>query len=58
MKKIMKRKTLILLSMGMLVFSASLMFSRLFEFSDLIKGSFIGIGLVLTSIISRNFQSV
>ncbi|UMB61181.1 hypothetical protein MHL31_03005 [Lutibacter sp. A80] len=60
MKKITKRKTLILLSIGMFVIAASQIFSQYFVLPDFAKGSFIGIGigLVLMSLILGNFKTV
>ncbi|MFS4466771.1 hypothetical protein [Maribacter sp. 2210JD10-5] len=59
MKKITKRKTLILLSIGMFVIAASRVFSQYYEVSDLAKGSFvgIGIGLLFMSLIFGNFKT-
>ena len=59
MKKITKRKTLILISTGMLVIATSQLFSQFMEFTDLMKGIFmgVGIGLLLTSMIFGDFKT-
>ncbi|MCL5129568.1 MULTISPECIES: hypothetical protein [unclassified Algibacter] len=60
MKKITKKKTLTLLSIGMFVIATSQIFSQFMELTDFVKGSFmgIGIGLLLTSLIFGNFKTV
>ena len=60
MKKIIKRKALILLSIGMFIIATSQVFSHYFELPDLVNGSLIGIGigLLLTSLIFGNFKTV
>ncbi|MCX2679955.1 hypothetical protein OOZ15_08410 [Galbibacter sp. EGI 63066] len=59
MKKITKRKTLILISVGMFVIATSQILSQFIELTDLAKGSFmgIGIGLLLTSMVFGNFKT-
>jgi hypothetical protein len=59
MKKITKRKTLILISIGMFVIATSQIFSQLMELTDLMKGAFmgVGIGLLLTSMIFGDFKT-
>jgi len=59
MKKITKRRTLILISIGMLIIASSQIFFQFLELNDLTKGSFmgIGIGLLLTSMIFGNFKT-
>ncbi|MDN3665580.1 hypothetical protein ACFFU1_16505 [Algibacter miyuki] len=60
MKKITKKKTLILLSIGMFVIATSQIFSQFMELSDFAKGSFmgIGLGLLLTALIIGNFRTI
>ncbi len=60
MKNTTKRKTLILMSIGMLVISTSQIFSQFMELTDLMKGSFmgLGIGLLLTSMVFGNFKKI
>ena len=60
MKKTTKRKAFILLSIGILITVASPVFSQYYDMSDLAKGSFggIGIGLLLTALILRNFETL
>lgn len=60
MKTITKKKTLILISIGIFVVATSQIFSQLMELPDLAKGSFIGIGigLLLTAMIFGNFKTV
>ncbi|MEL0649818.1 hypothetical protein V6246_00205 [Algibacter sp. TI.3.09] len=60
MKNTTKRKTLIPMSIGMLVISTSQIFSQFMKLTDLMKGSFtgIGIGLILTSIIFGDFKTI
>ena len=60
MKKITKKQTLILLSIGMFVIAISQIFSQFIELSDFAKGSFmgVGLGLLLTSLIFGNFKAV
>ena len=60
MKNITKRKTLILMSIGLFVVSASQIFFQFVELTDLMKGTFmgIGIGLISTSIIFGNFKTI
>ncbi|TPN82888.1 hypothetical protein [Aquimarina algicola] len=59
MKKITKRKSLLLLSIGMVIIATSQVFSQYFEIPDMAKGSFIGvgIGLLLTSLIFGKFKT-
>jgi len=59
MKKITKRKTLLLISIGMFVIATSQIFSQFMELTDLMKGSFIGIGigLLITSMVFGNFKT-
>jgi len=59
MRRITKRKSLILISIGILVIAASQVFSHYVELPDLVKGTFIGvgIGLLLTATIFRNFKT-
>ncbi|MBD0777622.1 hypothetical protein HPE56_07445 [Maribacter sp. ANRC-HE7] len=59
MKKIHKRKTLLLLSMGLFIIATSQIISQYVALDDLAKGSLvgIGIGLLLTSLIFGNFRS-
>ena len=59
MKKITKRKARILLPIGMFIMATSQVFSCYFELPDLVKGSFvgIGIGLLLTSLIFGNIKT-
>jgi len=60
MKKITKKQTLILLSIGMFVIAIFQIFSQFIELSDFAKGSFtgVGLGLLLTSLIFGNFKAV
>ena len=60
MKNTTKRKTLTLMSIGMLVISTSQIFSQFMELTDLMKGSFmgLGIGLLLTSMVFGNFKKI
>lgn len=60
MKKITRNKSIILMSIGLIVIAISQVFSYQMELSDLAKGSFIGvgIGLLLTSLIFGNFKTV
>lgn len=60
MKKTTKRKTLVLLSIGLFVIAASQIISHYIELNDLIKGSSIGvgIGLLLTAIVFGKFKTV
>ncbi|WP_458625930.1 hypothetical protein [Winogradskyella sp. PC D3.3] len=60
MKTITKKKTLLLISIGIFVVAISQIFSQLTELPDLAKGSFIGIGigLLLTGLIFGNFKTV
>ena len=60
MKNTTKRKTLILMSIGMLVISTSQIFSQFMELTDLMKGSSmgLGIGLLLTSMVFGNFKKI
>ncbi|SFD70360.1 hypothetical protein SAMN04489722_11640 [Algibacter lectus] len=60
MKNTTKRKTLILMSIGMLVISTSQIFSQFMELTDLMKGSFmgLGIGLLLTSMVFGIFKKI
>ncbi|WP_299838526.1 hypothetical protein [uncultured Tenacibaculum sp.] len=60
MKRITKRKTLILLSIGMFVIANQHVLSQYFELPDFTKGSItgIGIGLLLTSLIFGNFKTM
>ncbi|WP_159019783.1 hypothetical protein [Algibacter sp. L3A6] len=60
MKNTNKRKTLILISAGMLVISTSLIFFQFIELVDLLKGLLmgIGIGLLLTAIIFGSFKTI
>ena len=59
MKKITKRRTVILISIGMFISAISQIFSQFMEFTDLVKGSFmgIGIGVLLIAIIYGNFKT-
>ena len=59
MKKTTKRKSLILMSIGMFVIAVSQIFSHFVEFPDLTKGLFfgIGIGMLLLAIIIGNFKT-
>lgn len=59
MKKITKRKTFILISIGMFTIAASQIISQYIELNDLTKGSFIGvgIGLLFTSLTFGNFKT-
>ena len=59
MKKITKRKTFTLLSIGLLTMVFSQIISQYVEFNDFMKGSFmgIGIGLLITSLIFGNFKT-
>ena len=59
MKITTKRKSFLLIPIGLLIISASYIFSHFFNLTDLTKGSIlgVGIGLFLTSIILRNFKS-
>ncbi|MDO7138225.1 hypothetical protein [Algibacter lectus] len=60
MKNTTKRKTLTLMSIGMLVISTSQIFSQFMELTDLMKGSLmgLGIGLLLTSMVFGNFKKI
>jgi len=60
MKTITKKKTLLLISIGIFVVAMSQIFSQLTELPDIAKGSFtgIGIGLLLTGLIFGNFKTV
>ena len=60
MKNTTKRKTLTLMSIGMLVISTSQIFSQFMELTDLMKGSSmgLGIGLLLTSMVFGNFKKI
>ncbi|WP_299715128.1 hypothetical protein [uncultured Tenacibaculum sp.] len=59
MKRITKRKTLILLSIGMFVIATQQVLSQYFQLTDFTKGSFtgVGIGLLLTSLFFGNFKT-
>ncbi|WP_055445327.1 hypothetical protein [Lacinutrix himadriensis] len=59
MKKITKRKTLILISIGMFVIATSQILSQFMGLTDLTKGAFmgIGIGLLLTPMIFEKFKT-
>ncbi|GAL63169.1 hypothetical protein JCM19300_1191 [Algibacter lectus] len=48
------------MSIGMLVISTSQIFSQFMELTDLMKGSFmgLGIGLLLTSMVFGNFKKI
>ncbi len=57
MKKIINRKSLILMSIGMFVIAVSQIFSHFVELPDLTKGLFFGIGigmLLLATIFSNS----
>ncbi|MBU2929616.1 hypothetical protein [Winogradskyella psychrotolerans] len=58
MKKTTKRKTLILLSIGILIIATSQVCSYYFALPDLARGSFmgIGVGLLLTALIFGNMK--
>ncbi|EPR73570.1 hypothetical protein ADIWIN_1600 [Winogradskyella psychrotolerans RS-3] len=60
MKTITKKKTLLLISIGIFVVAMSQIFSQLTELPDIATGSFIGIGigLLLTGLIFGNFKTV
>ena len=60
MKKIMRRKSLILMSSGLFVIAILQIFSYQIELPDLAKVSFIGvgIGLLITSLIFGNIKTV
>ena len=59
MKNITKRKSLILMSIGMFVIAVSQILSHFVELPDLTKGLFfgIGIGMLLLAIIFNNFKT-
>jgi hypothetical protein len=57
MKKITKRKSLILMSIGMFVIAVSQILSHFVELPDLTKGLFFGIGMLLLAIIFSNFKT-
>ncbi|MBJ2175867.1 hypothetical protein JBL43_16555 [Aureibaculum sp. A20] len=59
MKKTTKRKSLILLSVGLLVIATAQIAAQYVTLSDLAKGSFIGIGigLLLTALLFGNFKT-
>ena len=58
MKKIINRKSLILMSIGIFVIAVSQIFSHFVKLPDLTKGLFfgIGIGMLLLAIIIGNFK--
>lgn len=60
MKNLTKRKSLILLVIGLFIIAISQILSHLMELPDFAKGSFmgIGIGLLLTSLIFGNYKKV
>lgn len=60
MKKINKRKTLTILSIGLLLIAFSQIVSHFIILNDVIKGFLmgIGIGLLITSLIIRNFNKL
>ncbi|WP_108808646.1 hypothetical protein [Aquimarina spinulae] len=53
-----RKKSLMLLSMGLLVIAFTQIFSHYIELSDLAKGSFIGIGILLITLFIGKFKSV
>lgn len=60
MKKINKRKTLTILSIGLLLIAFSQIVSHFIILNDVIKGFLmgIGIGLLITSLIIRNYKKL
>ncbi len=60
MKKINKRKTLTILSIGLLLIAFSQIVSHFITLNDVIKGFLmgIGIGLLITSLIIRNYKKL
>ena len=60
MKKINKRKTLTILSIGLFLIAFSQIVSHFIILNDVIKGFLmgIGIGLLITSLIIRNFKKL
>lgn len=60
MKKISKKKTMLLMSVGTLVIGASQIIAHYMQPNDLTKGFFwgIGIGLLLTALIFGKFKTV
>ena len=59
MKKIINRKSVILMSSGMFIIAVSQIFSHFVELPDLTKGLFfgIGIGMLLLAIIFGKYRS-
>ncbi|WP_161785751.1 hypothetical protein [Cellulophaga sp. E6(2014)] len=57
MKKTAKRKALILIPIAMFIIAASQIFSQFVALTDITKGIGIGIGLLLTALIFRNFKA-
>ncbi|PKV50428.1 hypothetical protein ATE84_2485 [Aquimarina sp. MAR_2010_214] len=51
MNSITKKKSIILLSVGMLIIALTQIFAHYVELSDLIKGSFTGIGIGILLIV-------
>ena len=61
MKKIINRKSVILMSSGMFIIAFSQIFSHFVELPDLTKGLFFGIGigmLLLAIIIGNNYCQI
>ncbi|WP_424494365.1 hypothetical protein [Salinimicrobium sp. GXAS 041] len=60
MRKITKRKTLILISIGIIVTAVSQILSRFIDLSDSAQGLFtgFGVGLLLTAIIFGKYKTV
>lgn len=60
MKKYREKKTMLLMSVGMLVIGASQIIAHYMQPNDLTKGLFwgIGIGLLLTALIFGKFKTV